>query len=159
MTHVTAELADTTDVQVDACPWCDQPISRDEFVRIETRIRDQEQAKLEVLRQRIRAENKEELRAAVAELRLTAGKEKAAAVLEARSLTEREHDQAAKEAARLAAAEFQKKLENSYREKKPLVVKAGFDPTAPDIHIGHTVLLEKMRTFQQLGQGEKVLLG
>lgn len=34
---------------------------------------------------------------------------------------------------------------------KPLTVKAGFDPTAPDIHLGHTVLINKLRTFQQLG--------
>ena len=39
------------------------------------------------------------------------------------------------------------KLEKSCEEKKPLRVKAGFDPTAPDIHLGHTVLLEKMRQF------------
>ncbi|HDH00211.1 MAG TPA: tyrosine--tRNA ligase, partial [Nitrospirae bacterium] len=35
------------------------------------------------------------------------------------------------------------------REKSTLRIKAGFDPTAPDIHIGHTVLLEKMRQFQE----------
>ena len=45
-----------------------------------------------------------------------------------------------------------KKIIKSYREKIPLKIKAGFDPTAPDIHLGHTVLLEKMRQFQELGQ-------
>lgn len=51
------------------------------------------------------------------------------------------------------------KLERSYKEKKPLVVKAGFDPTAPDIHLGHTVLLEKMRQFQELGHSVIFLIG
>ena len=40
--------------------------------------------------------------------------------------------------------EFQRKLEKSEKEDKPLIIKAGFDPTAPDIHLGHTVLLRKM---------------
>lgn len=51
------------------------------------------------------------------------------------------------------------KLERSVKEKKPLVVKAGFDPTAPDIHLGHTVLLEKMRQFQELGHKVVFLIG
>lgn len=51
------------------------------------------------------------------------------------------------------------KLERSYKENKPLVVKAGFDPTAPDIHLGHTVLLEKMRQFQELGHKVIFLIG
>src|SRR6185437_11424961 len=42
---------------------------------------------------------------------------------------------------------------------KPLVVKAGFDPTAPDLHLGHTVLLNKMRQFQQLGHEVIFLIG
>jgi tyrosyl-tRNA synthetase len=42
---------------------------------------------------------------------------------------------------------------------KPLVVKAGFDPTAPDLHLGHTVLLNKMRQFQQLGHDIVFLIG
>jgi tyrosyl-tRNA synthetase len=48
-----------------------------------------------------------------------------------------------------------KKLE----EGRPLVVKAGFDPTAPDLHIGHTVLINKMRQFQQLGHEVVFLIG
>jgi tyrosyl-tRNA synthetase len=52
-----------------------------------------------------------------------------------------------------------KKLEKSYNEKKPLKIKAGFDPTAPDIHLGHTVLLEKMRQFQELGHEVIFLIG
>lgn len=51
------------------------------------------------------------------------------------------------------------KLERSYKENKPLTVKAGFDPTAPDIHLGHTVLLEKMRQFQELGHRVVFLIG
>jgi tyrosyl-tRNA synthetase len=42
---------------------------------------------------------------------------------------------------------------------KPLVVKAGFDPTAPDLHLGHTVLLNKMRQFQQFGHEVVFLIG
>src|SRR5512142_1161488 len=52
-----------------------------------------------------------------------------------------------------------KKLERSVLTGKPLVVKAGFDPTAPDIHLGHTVLLEKMRQFQELGHRVVFLIG
>ena len=37
------------------------------------------------------------------------------------------------------------------KEGRPLRVKAGFDPTAPDLHLGHTVLINKMRQFQALG--------
>ncbi|MDN4501763.1 tyrosine--tRNA ligase [Alteromonadaceae bacterium BrNp21-10] len=42
---------------------------------------------------------------------------------------------------------------------KPLKIKAGFDPTAPDLHLGHTVLLNKLRTFQQLGHEVIFLIG
>jgi tyrosyl-tRNA synthetase len=52
-----------------------------------------------------------------------------------------------------------KKLKKSYNEKKPLKIKAGFDPTAPDIHLGHTVLLEKIRQFQELGHEVIFLIG
>jgi len=51
------------------------------------------------------------------------------------------------------------KLHDAYREKRPLLVKVGFDPTAPDIHLGHTVLLEKMRQFQELGHRVVFLIG
>jgi tyrosyl-tRNA synthetase len=52
-----------------------------------------------------------------------------------------------------------KKLEKSVASSKPLRVKAGFDPTAPDIHLGHTVLLNKMRQFQDLGHEVIFLIG
>lgn len=51
------------------------------------------------------------------------------------------------------------KLERSCKENRPLKIKAGFDPTAPDIHLGHTVLLEKMRQFQELGHEIIFLIG
>ena len=55
--------------------------------------------------------------------------------------------------------ELRRKLERSAKTGKPLRVKAGFDPTAPDIHIGHTVLIRKMRHFQQLGHTVIFLIG
>src|SRR3984957_13454906 len=45
------------------------------------------------------------------------------------------------------------------RQGKPLRVKAGFDPTAPDLHLGHTVLLRKMKHFQDLGHQVIFLIG
>jgi len=50
-------------------------------------------------------------------------------------------------------------LEAKLKEGRPLIVKAGFDPTAPDLHIGHTVLINKMRQFQQLGHEVVFLIG
>jgi len=47
--------------------------------------------------------------------------------------------------------ELRTKLERSVRTLTPLIVKVGFDPTAPDLHLGHTVVIQKMRQFQQLG--------
>jgi tyrosyl-tRNA synthetase len=52
-----------------------------------------------------------------------------------------------------------KKLEQSAAKGRPLRIKAGFDPTAPDIHLGHTVLLNKMRQFQELGHEVIFLIG
>jgi len=59
----------------------------------------------------------------------------------------------------IVEADFLKKLEKSSHENRPLKIKAGFDPTAPDIHLGHTVLLEKMRQFQELGHEVIFLIG
>jgi len=50
-------------------------------------------------------------------------------------------------------------LKAKLKEGRPLIVKAGFDPTAPDLHIGHTVLINKMRQFQQLGHEVVFLIG
>src|SRR3989338_7666619 len=55
--------------------------------------------------------------------------------------------------------ELKSKLERAIKTNKPLVIKAGFDPTAPDIHLGHTVLLRKMRRFQDLGHEVILLIG
>lgn len=55
--------------------------------------------------------------------------------------------------------ELRKKLEQSIKVKKPLKIKAGFDPTAPDIHLGHSVLLRKLRQFQELGHEVYFLIG
>ena len=54
---------------------------------------------------------------------------------------------------------LKEKLTRSLTTGKPLVIKAGFDPSAPDIHLGHTVLLRKMRHFQQLGHRVVFLIG
>lgn len=55
--------------------------------------------------------------------------------------------------------ELKRKLERSARTGAALRVKAGFDPTAPDLHLGHTVLIRKMRHFQQLGHTVIFLIG
>jgi len=50
-------------------------------------------------------------------------------------------------------------LEEKLKRKKPLNIKAGFDPTAPDLHLGHTVLINKLRQFQELGHHIMFLIG
>src|SRR6476620_12329513 len=50
-------------------------------------------------------------------------------------------------------------LERRLAAGRPLRVKAGFDPTAPDLHLGHTVLIQKMRQFQELGHEVIFLIG
>ena len=59
----------------------------------------------------------------------------------------------------LLEKELEEKLEKSLKTSIPLKIKAGFDPTAPDLHLGHTVLLHKMRQFQQLGHDIYFLIG
>src|ERR1700727_994307 len=56
-------------------------------------------------------------------------------------------------------SELRLKLERSLASGKPLRVKAGFDPTAPDLHLGHTVLLRKLKHFQDLGHTVIFLIG
>src|SRR5213595_2068624 len=56
-------------------------------------------------------------------------------------------------------SELREKLAKSAASGKPLRVKAGFDPTAPDLHLGHTVLLRKLRHFQELGHDIVFLIG
>ena len=52
-----------------------------------------------------------------------------------------------------------KKLERSYKENKPLSIKLGADPSRPDLHIGHTVVINKLRQFQELGHKINFLIG
>lgn len=59
----------------------------------------------------------------------------------------------------VSEAELLKKLERSYKDNAPLRVKAGFDPTRPDLHIGHTVIMNKMKVFQDLGHQVIFLVG
>ena len=56
-------------------------------------------------------------------------------------------------------SELREKLENAQKTGKPLLVKAGFDPTAPDLHLGHTVLIRKLKHFQDLGHTVVFLIG
>ncbi len=56
-------------------------------------------------------------------------------------------------------AQLRAKLERSRKSGKPLTIKAGFDPSSPDLHLGHTVLLRKMRHFQRLGHRVVFLIG
>ena len=55
--------------------------------------------------------------------------------------------------------ELEAKLKRSLSEKRPLRIKAGFDPTAPDLHLGHTVLIHKLKHFQDLGHNVIFLIG
>src|SRR5262245_62300657 len=56
-------------------------------------------------------------------------------------------------------SELREKLERSLKTGSPLVVKVGFDPTAPDLHLGHTVLIRKMKHFQDLGHKVIFVIG
>lgn len=59
----------------------------------------------------------------------------------------------------LLEKELVEKIEKSIKTAVPLKIKAGFDPTAPDLHLGHTVLLHKMRQFQKMGHEIYFLIG
>ena len=59
----------------------------------------------------------------------------------------------------IRASDLRERLEESRKTGRPLRVKAGFDPTAPDLHLGHTVLMRKLRHFQQLGHQVIFLVG
>lgn len=59
----------------------------------------------------------------------------------------------------ISREEMEKKLLHSLQSGEPLRIKAGFDPTAPDLHLGHTVLMQKMRHFQDLGHQVIFLIG
>ncbi|NLW00798.1 MAG: tyrosine--tRNA ligase [Clostridiales bacterium] len=55
--------------------------------------------------------------------------------------------------------ELLQKLENSYRKNKPLIIKLGLDPSAPDIHLGHAVVLRKIKQMQDLGHTAVIVIG
>src|SRR5690242_9336566 len=55
--------------------------------------------------------------------------------------------------------DLKERVTASFKSGRPLRVKAGFDPTAPDLHLGHTVLLRKMKHFQDLGHTVIFLIG
>src|SRR6266516_2900779 len=55
--------------------------------------------------------------------------------------------------------ELREKLKKSYETGKPLRVKIGLDPTAPDLHLGHTVVLRKLKHFQDMGHTVIFLIG
>ncbi len=59
----------------------------------------------------------------------------------------------------IRVSDLRERLEESRKTGRPLRVKAGFDPTAPDLHLGHTVLMRKLRHFQQLGHTVIFLVG
>ncbi|MCP6390428.1 tyrosine--tRNA ligase, partial [Klebsiella pneumoniae] len=59
----------------------------------------------------------------------------------------------------LVEAELAAKLRRSLKENRPLRIKLGLDPTAPDLHLGHTVVLNKMRQLQDLGHQVIFLIG
>jgi len=59
----------------------------------------------------------------------------------------------------ISGEELSRKVSASAREKRPLRVKAGFDPTAPDLHLGHTVLIQKLKHFQDAGHQVIFLIG
>jgi tyrosyl-tRNA synthetase len=59
----------------------------------------------------------------------------------------------------IRVSDLRERLEESRKTGRPLRVKAGFDPTAPDLHLGHTVLMRKLRHFQQLGHQVIFLIG
>ena len=59
----------------------------------------------------------------------------------------------------IRVSDLRERLEESRKTGRPLRIKAGFDPTAPDLHLGHTVLMRKLRHFQQLGHTVIFLIG
>ena len=55
--------------------------------------------------------------------------------------------------------DFEKKIARSIKDKRPLIIKQGFDPSAPDLHIGHTVSIRKLKQFQDLGHTVNFVIG
>src|SRR2546425_4423155 len=59
----------------------------------------------------------------------------------------------------ISEEELEKKLRRSVEKQQPLTVKVGFDPTAPDLHLGHAVIIRKMKHFQDMGHRVVFLIG
>ena len=59
----------------------------------------------------------------------------------------------------ITADDLERKIERSIAENRPLKVKQGFDPTSPDIHLGHTISIRKLRVFQEMGHDVVFLVG
>ena len=59
----------------------------------------------------------------------------------------------------ISVEDLERKLERSFKSGEPLIIKEGFDPTAPDIHMGHTVQIRKLKQFQDLGHRVVFLIG
>ena len=59
----------------------------------------------------------------------------------------------------LHASELKGRIASAVRKERPLRIKAGFDPTAPDLHLGHTVLIQKLKHFEELGHQVIFLIG
>ena len=59
----------------------------------------------------------------------------------------------------ISVEDLERKLERSRKTDTPLIIKEGFDPTAPDLHIGHTVQIRKLKQFQELGHRVVFLIG
>jgi tyrosyl-tRNA synthetase len=59
----------------------------------------------------------------------------------------------------ISEEDLEKKLDKSIKTGKPLRIKLGLDPSAPDIHLGHAVVLRKMREFQELGHEVFLVVG
>ena len=55
--------------------------------------------------------------------------------------------------------ELEEKLAKSYKENRPLTIKLGLDPSAPDIHLGHAVVLRKIKQLQDLGHKAVIIIG
>ena len=59
----------------------------------------------------------------------------------------------------ISEEELREKLKEAKKEKRPLIVKLGLDPSAPDIHLGHTVVLRKIKQMQDLGHHAVIIIG
>lgn len=59
----------------------------------------------------------------------------------------------------ISIKDLEEKIVKSVKEDKPLIIKLGLDPTAPDIHLGHAVVLRKIKQMQDLGHRAVIIIG